>query len=94
MKTSDALEALAFAYAYGLGGLESCPDDKVPTEEVSSWLAELIRKEREEAWSEGVNASDTQYEHIFNGHPVPEGEMCGECEMLSKNPYSNGSNET
>lgn len=50
-------------------------------------LSELIRKEREEAWDEGRNSTDSEYEHLFNGHPVPEGEMCGECEQWAQNPY-------
>lgn len=56
-------------------------------QEAVSELSELIRKEREEAWSEGRNSADVEYEHIFNGHPVPEGEMCEECEELGRNPY-------
>lgn len=62
MKTSDALEALAFAYGYGLGGLEPCPDDQVPGDVVREWLSELIRKEREEAWDEGFQGCAEWYE--------------------------------
>ena len=48
---------------------------------------EWFEKELANAWDGGAYAVDTQYEHIFNGHPVAEGEMCDVCEMLSKNPY-------
>lgn len=51
------------------------------------WLSKLVRMERKEAWVEGRNSADTEYEHIFKGHPVPEGEMCEECAEVSRNPY-------
>ena len=43
------------------------------------WLAELIRKEREEAWDEGFEE--------WSASPVGD-------QPLWDNPYSNGSNET
>lgn len=69
MKTGDALEALAFAYGYGLGGLEPCPDDRVPEDDVREWLSELIRKEREEAWLEGWNTGNDYYGECEKGNP-------------------------
>lgn len=79
MKTSNALDALAFAYGYGLGGLEPCPDDKVPMEEVSSWLAGLIRKEREDAWGDGFDRG------FYRGQVLPGDRDA--CEAGIENPY-------
>lgn len=41
-----------------------------------------------EAWEEGFEASETRWRHVYDGHPVPEGEMCHECS--AKNPYRQG----
>lgn len=48
-----------------------------------AWLSGV----KAEAWDEGKRSADLEYEHIFNGHPVPEGEMCDECLEAMKNPY-------
>ena len=45
------------------------------------WLSQV----KAEAWCEGKRASDTAWEHIYYGHPVPEGEICPECS--TGNPY-------
>jgi len=37
------------------------------------------------AWDQGQRAEETAWKHVFDGHPVPEGEMCGQCEV--RNPY-------
>lgn len=37
------------------------------------------------AWDEGRAVEKLAWEHAFDGHPVPEGEMCGEC--VVENPY-------
>ena len=39
----------------------------------------------EKAWNEGHYASNTAWEHMHFGHPVPEGEFCPEC--CTENPY-------
>ena len=39
----------------------------------------------EKAWNEGHYASNTEWEHTYYGHPVPEGEICPECS--AGNPY-------
>ena len=38
-----------------------------------------------EAWDGGHAASELGWMHAWDGHPVPEGEMCDECG--AKNPY-------
>lgn len=43
------------------------------------------REAKAEAWEEGCSASDTAWEHVYFGHPVPEGEICPECS--TGNPY-------
>lgn len=56
------------------------------------WLAETIRAAKEEAWQEGQRAESLAWEHIWDGHPVPEGEICDECKV--ENPYGKRTNDT
>lgn len=49
--------------------------------EFDRWLEQV----KAEAWDEGYSASETTWKHIYDGHPVPEGEMCPECS--TGNPY-------
>ena len=72
-------------YVYSHEGYdgELSTSERILDKKFDRWL-NLIKAE---AWDEGAAAVDTQYEHIFNGHPVPEGEMCDVCEALGKNPY-------
>lgn len=46
---------------------------------------ELIMPVLAEAWDEGHSASEAEWMHTFDGHPVPEGELCPECS--TGNPY-------
>ena len=54
---------------------------------VEKLVKERIQEAKAEAWDEGQRSVDLEYEHIFKGHPVPEGEMCEECCEIRKNPY-------
>jgi len=49
------------------------------------WLAEHDRQVAEKAWDEGKRAEELGWTHVYSGHPVPEGDMCDECEVV--NPY-------
>ena len=53
----------------------------IKPEAFDRWLEQV----KAEAWDEGHSASETSWEHIYDGHPVPEGEMCPECSV--GNPY-------
>lgn len=48
-------------------------------------IAEVERATAEKAWDEGREAEELAWEHAYNGHPVPEGEVCDEC--VVENPY-------
>lgn len=57
-------------------------------ERFDRWLAEVRRETAEKAWDEGRKAEALSWKHVFDGHPVAEGEMCGECKVV--NPYRKG----
>ena len=61
--TEQMRDALAFAYAYGLGGLPTCAEDNLPHEVISDWLAEVECAAAEKAWdveyAEGWNERDS-----------------------------------
>ncbi len=40
---------------------------------------------KRDAWEDGKRAESTAWRHVFDGHPVPEGEPCDECG--GRNPY-------
>lgn len=53
----------------------------IKPEAFDRWLNAI----KAEAWQEGHSASESEWMHTFDGHPVPEGEMCPECS--TGNPY-------
>lgn len=66
---------------------KECDDVYFP--EFDRWLAELIRKERGEAWLEGWNTGNDYYGECEKGSPKDSWKYDED-----QNPYSNGSNET
>ena len=64
----------------GLDGSLRSPE-RLLHAEFDRWLAGV----KADAWDEGKRAEEIGWTHVYDGHPVREGETCDEC--IVSNPY-------
>lgn len=82
--TDDIINALSFAYGYGLGGLAPCPDGEIPEIGVRRWLNSV----KAEAWDEGAEAG--KHNTVNRLRTI---HRTSEADPLKKNPYRKGGAE-
>ena len=68
-------------------GLSEWPGDDEVGWEFDRWLASV----KAEAWEQGRRAEEKAWIHVFDGHPVEEGDMCDQCS--TDNPYREETND-
>ena len=97
MPTTEAIrDALAFAYAYGLGGLPACDEDDIPHEVVSGWLAEVERAAAEKALRGaalsgrfGTNAQSVLLELADSARAWNQGYLAASRDFMQNAPFEN-----